>query len=109
MGMKPDLVTQLKLAGLPEPVPEYRFHPTRRWRFDLCWPDRMVAVEYEGLVYGGRGGRHQRAKGMTDDCEKYAEAILLGWKIIRVTHVHVKSGKALEWVQKALASSKGVG
>ena len=24
-------------AGLPVPIPEYRFHPTRKWRFDYAW------------------------------------------------------------------------
>jgi hypothetical protein len=30
---------------LPDPVTEYRFHPTRRWRMDFAWPAHQVAVE----------------------------------------------------------------
>ena len=39
---------ELAPGDLPGPVPEYRFHPTRRWRFDYAWP----AAER-----GARGGR----------------------------------------------------
>jgi hypothetical protein len=39
------IVGQLRMAGLPDPVEEYRFAPPRRWRFDLAWPERMLAVE----------------------------------------------------------------
>ena len=103
MAMKADLVTQLRLAGLPEPVPEHPFHPARKWRFDLAWPGLMLAVEYEGVVYGG-AGRHQRARGLADDCEKYAEALLLGWRVLRVTHRQVDSGMAVEWVRRAMGA-----
>jgi len=37
-----------KSEGLPAPVFEYRFHPSRKWRFDIAWPERRVAVEVEG-------------------------------------------------------------
>lgn len=36
------------------------------------------------------------------DCEKYAEAVLAGWRVIRVTSTHVNSGEALEWIRRAL-------
>ena len=68
-------------AGLPKPQVEYRFHPTRRWRFDYAWPDLKLAVEYEGGTWSG--GRHTRALGYAKDCEKYNEAALLGWKVFR--------------------------
>ena len=67
---------------IPEPVREHRFHPTRKWRFDFCWPDRLVAVEIEGVTY--QGGRHQTVKGFIDDCEKYEAAMMLGWRVYRV-------------------------
>jgi hypothetical protein len=38
----------LRAAGLPEPIREYRFAPSRRWRFDFAWPAAMLAVEVEG-------------------------------------------------------------
>ena len=67
---------------LPEPVSEYRFHPTRKWRFDFAWPDQMVAVEIEGGVYSH--GRHTRPAGFMGDCEKYEAALLRQWVVFRV-------------------------
>lgn len=77
--------------------PEYRFHPTRRWRFDFAFPSRMIAVEYEGMTR--QGGRHQRFSGFVADTEKYNEAALLGWKVIRVTAK--TQGKMWEWLDRA--------
>ena len=91
---------QVQAAGLPEPEREYRFHPVRRWRMDFAWPQQMVAVEVEGAVY--TRGRHTRGRGFTADCEKYAEAALLGWTVLRFTRQQIESGYALECAEKAL-------
>lgn len=90
---------------------EYQFHPHRRWRFDFAWPEQKVAVEVEGGTWSvtdargrqvGIGGRHVRGVGFENDCEKYAEALCLGWVVIRVTSRQVREGKALAWLQRAL-------
>lgn len=60
-----------------ELVREYRFHPVRKWRFDMAWPTEMVAVEIEGR------GRHQTLMGERRDMEKYRAATLLGWRVLR--------------------------
>ena len=39
----------------------------------------LLAVEYEGSSYG----RHQRWGGYRGDIEKYNEAAILGWKVLR--------------------------
>lgn len=70
-------------SKLPKPVPEYRFAPPRRWRFDLAWPGVKVAVEQEGGLW--ISGRHNRAPGMIKDMEKYNTAALLGWRVFRFT------------------------
>ena len=69
---------------LPPPVRELVFHHGRRWRFDFAWPDWKLAVEIEGIVYQGMGGRHQRAAGFKADLEKYFTAAVDGWTVIRV-------------------------
>lgn len=99
--MKADLETQIYLAGLPKPTREARFHPTRRWRWDLCWPEQKVAVEIQGGVW--QSGRHTRGKGYTSDCEKLNEAQLLGWVVVWVTYDQIDSGQALNWIGRALA------
>ena len=96
------LLLQIRAVGLPMPVEEYRFHPTRRWRFDLAWPDRKFAVEIEGGAWSH--GRHVRGKGFTQDCVKYAEALCLGWRVLRVTTGMVEDGTALGYVERMLAN-----
>ena len=72
-----------RFGGEPEPVPELRFHPTRRWRFDFAWPESRIAVECEGGVW--TRGRHTRGAGFIADCEKYNAAAALGWCVFRCT------------------------
>lgn len=91
---------QCELAGLPKPTPEFRFLAGRRFRFDWCWPDRSIAVEIDGGVW--TGGRHTRGAGVERDCEKYALALLAGWRVLRVTTNQVKSGQALGWIERLI-------
>jgi len=89
-GMRPPLKHDLSDAfcalwerlgpGIP-PEREYRFHPTRRWRFDVAFPKQRVAVELEGGVW--TLGRHTRGKGFRGDMEKYNAATELGWRLLR--------------------------
>lgn len=86
--------------GLQEPVAEFRFAPPRLWRFDWCWPERMVALEVEGGIW--TGGRHTRGAGFLKDIEKYNEATVLGWRVLRCTPREIKSGKVFELLKRAL-------
>ena len=65
--------------GLPAYEREYRFHPTRKWRFDFSFRDAMVAVEIDGGQWQAHGGRHAR----DSDREKHNEAARLGWRVLR--------------------------
>jgi len=80
---------------------EWKFHPTRRWRFDFALPDKMLAIEVEGGIYSY--GRHNRPQGYIQDMEKYNEASQLGWKVLRFTPQQVKSGDAINEIIKAIA------
>lgn len=91
---------QLDQDAVPLYVTEHVFSPPRKWRFDIAWPERMLALEIEGGVHGR--GRHNRPIGFEKDCEKYNTAILLGWRVLRVTSRQVMEGRALDWVKKAL-------
>ena len=65
---------------------EYKFHPTRRWRFDfviLPLKDK-IALEIDGAIWTGKG-RHSVGKGFISDCEKYNQAQMLGWAVLRYT------------------------
>lgn len=92
-----ELVFQIKASGLPEPQREVRFHPTRRWRFDLAWPDIMLAVEVDGGVH--INGRHNRGKGYENDLEKFGAAMELGWSVYRCSSGMVSRGKAIATIE----------
>lgn len=77
---------------------EYRFHPTRKWRFDYAIPAIKLAVEVEGGVW--TGGRHTSSKGFLGDMEKYNEAALLGWCLIRVTPDQLLTSKTMELIKR---------
>jgi len=90
---------QLRAARLPEPVVEFRFCE-RRWRFDYCWPNEKLALEIEGGHWVN--GRHNRPAGFAKDIEKYNEAVLMGWRLLRVTTDMVADGSALNLIERAL-------
>lgn len=98
------LETHLRQASLPMPVHEYQFIPRRKWRFDFAWPDQKLAVEIEGGTWAS--GRHNRGEGFARDCEKYAEALCLGWRVLRVTTGQVESGQALAWIERLVGGEK---
>lgn len=99
------LALQLQADGIVGARREFVFHPTRKWRFDLAFEPQRLAVEIEGFGPGGRAGRHQRAAGFTADCEKYAEAAILGWRLIRVTTAQVRRGEACTWIKRAMETA----
>ena len=69
-----------------KPVTQYRFHPTRQWRFDYAFPWKRLAVEIDGGQWQAHGGRHN-----TDaDREKLNEAAKLGWRVLRYSGTMLK-------------------
>ncbi len=62
---------------------EYKFHPTRRWRFDYAIPQFRIAIEIDGGVW--TGGRHTRPKGYLGDLEKFNAAAAMGWVVLKFT------------------------
>jgi very-short-patch-repair endonuclease len=96
---------QLKATGATGFVREHQFDAARRWRFDFAWPDLMVAVEVEGGQWvGGHGGSRFRK-----DAEKYNEAAIQGWMVLRLTTDMVDDGSGVTAVGRALwaASQRG--
>ena len=94
----------LKLA----PVREYRFHPDRKWRFDFAFPELKLAIEYEGLPLQVEKSRHTTVTGFAGDCEKYSEAAILGWRIIRVNALSMQSGVAHGLIEKGTRELRSV-
>jgi hypothetical protein len=77
------LVNLCRMAGLPEPTPEHRFHPTRKWRADYAFlfTSPRVLVEIDGGAW--TQGRHTRGTGFIADMEKLNAAALLGFMVLR--------------------------
>ena len=93
------LVGLCRSAGLPEPIPEYKFHPQRKWRADYCWPIHRVIVEIDGGAW--TGGRHTRGSGFIKDLEKLNAAALLGFAVLRYTPQQL--GRAIHDLQLMFA------
>ncbi len=76
------------LAG-PELEREFRFHPERKWRADFAHIESRTLIEIEGGIYVEGGGRHNRSAGFIADAEKYMEAFLSGWSVVRLTSAQI--------------------
>lgn len=93
-----------RACGISCPETEFRFDHSRKWRFDYAWPEYFVALEVEGAVW--TRGRHTRGIGFVKDIEKYNEAAIKGWKVLRCTTQDFESGVALDWIMRAVEASK---
>ncbi len=97
------LLQQLRAAHLPEPERQYAFHPTHRYRADLCYPDprERLIIEVDGGSWLPKGG-HTTGAGFERDRVRDCEAISLGWVVLRVTPAMVARGDALRYIEATL-------
>lgn len=77
---------------------EFEFHPKRKWRADFHLVGKKILVEVEGAIWSG--GRHTRGKGYIGDMEKYNVATMMGYQVIRFSTDQVKSGHAIQQIEK---------
>lgn len=82
------LVEWRKIYPNDIPLTQHRFHPTRKFRFDFCWPAKKYAVEVQGY-----GPGHNSLVGMTQDYDKNIAALLENWKIIYITSIHLQPAR----------------
>ena len=90
----------------PDLLEEYKFHPTRDWRFDFAHIDAKIAIEIEGGIWVQ--GRHVRPKGYSEDCTKYNEAQLMGWQVYRFTSENmgiVAIAKIIKKIRESVVST----
>lgn len=95
---------QMKAAKLPEPVPEYKIVPNRKFRWDYAWPDLKLAVEVNGGIWVQSG--HSSGTGIARDAEKLNLAVLEGWRVLVFTKDPIKDGRALRWLTEAIYSER---
>ncbi|MCX8494908.1 MAG: hypothetical protein ORN51_01840 [Akkermansiaceae bacterium] len=74
-----------RVAQGPPLEREVQFHTSRRWRADFAHIESRTLIEIEGGIFIPGGGRHNRGSGYAKDAEKYLEAVLAGWTVIRLT------------------------
>ena len=100
------LSLHLRAAGI-QAMPEYQFCEGRRWRADFAIPNHRLLIEVDGgnrmAVIGKNGkavaiGRHTQDA----DMEKLNEANFLGWHVLRFSPAMVKSGVALQTIERFL-------
>ncbi len=67
-------------GGLPTPVLQHEIvdRNWRTWRVDFAWPDRLVAVEYDGFDW------HSGPDALRKDRQKRAALSELGWNLLSV-------------------------
>ena len=90
----------LQKLDIPIPTKEYQFHHKRKWRFDYAFIDYKMAIEVEGGIW--IQGRHTRPQGYINDMEKYNEANLMGWKIIRVAPKDLLKRETIDLIKRGL-------
>ncbi len=101
--MNPTIFLQVcTQSGLPRPVPEYRFHSTRKWRFDYAFVEQKIALEVEGAIW--TGGRHTRGKGFANDMIKYNAAGAMGWIVLRCQPSDLLRTETIETIRQAIAT-----
>ena len=74
----------------------------RKWRLDYCFPDLMIAVEYEGIF--ANKSRHTTISGFTGDVEKYNMATAMGYKLFRATAKDYI--KTLDLIEQTILNTK---
>ena len=84
-------------------VREHQFHDVRKFRFDFAFPKLKIGIEVEGGTT--MNGRHNRAEGYENDCEKYNLAQASGWSVYRYTSAMVKSGAAIAQINEVISNA----
>ena len=91
--------------SIPDPVEEFKFHPTRKWRLDLCWPDHKLALEIEGGVF--TNGRHVRPTGFMKDIEQYNALSIQGYGLLRFTPQQMESCESYDFLREWFKNNTG--
>ncbi len=93
-----------KLALIGNFEREVVFHPTRKWRFDFANIELKLSIEIEGILPSHLGkSRHLTLDGFSEDNWKYAEAVSLGWHVLRFTQNQIHTERCIELIKKTFA------
>ncbi|GAC1609528.1 MAG: DUF559 domain-containing protein [Mycobacteriales bacterium] len=87
-----DLLTALRRAGLPEPVPQYVVRDASGHvltRPDFAYPQWKIAIYYDGRV------AHLDVASFDADARKTAVLVAAGWRVLRVTNALLRDTRLL--------------
>lgn len=94
---------------------QYPWNPHRQFAADVAiWPcpedARMgnlpLLVEIDGAKKGAPGA-HQRVDGIDYDCRRQADALVLGYRVLRVSSRMVRDGTALQYIEQLMGVVPG--
>lgn len=89
-GAESPMESEARLAmldgGIPEPLLQYEIvdRDGRLWRVDFAWPDRRVAVEYDGFDW------HSSPEALRRDRQKRAAIEEIGWRVLSIVSDDVR-------------------
>ena len=97
-----EFLQQVRDAGLPEPIRQYKALEQRRFLWDFAWPDEpyRLLIEVNGQTF--RKGGHSTGRGIARDYEKLDLGILAGWHCLIFDAKMIHNGKALAYTRQAL-------
>ena len=102
MKYNPNIVAAyFREIGLPRPVFEYCFHPTRKWRLDIAWPEERVVLEVQGGIF--IQGRHSRGAALLKEWEKLNTLAGMGWRVLYCQPKDVCTGAMVEVIAQTLS------
>ena len=94
------LAFHLRAAGI-EFVQQHAYAPPRKFRADFAFPYARLLVEVQGGVYSKNA--HGSITGILADIDRLNTATLAGFRLLRFTPQAVKSGEALQLIERVLA------
>lgn len=90
-----ELDFQIKVAGIPPAIKEFKFLPLRKFRLDYAWPEQKRGIEVQGMA-------HRIKERFEADIEKRALAKLSGWSVLEVSGKKIRDGTAIKWIEEFL-------
>lgn len=98
------LNTQLRAIGARQGRPEFRVHPARKLAYDLGFEAHSLVVDVDGGAWlPGGGHSHSRGSNFERDRRKDALALVMGYRVLRLTPRMVKDGTGAILIAHLLA------
>lgn len=75
-----------------------------RWAFDFAFVPHKLLIEVNGGIWLAGGGAHSHPVDITRNMEKQNDAALLGFLVLQFTPREIKTGHAIAFTQRVLAT-----